>query len=84
MPTYIYIKNIVHKLMYIVKLSLHKIFEKIGYYLIKLGTKKVLIHFEYIEKLEKKKRILKNSFKKNLNSLEKLYFKFPMRFVFYD
>jgi len=62
----------------------HKIFEKIGYYLIKLGTKKVLIHFEYIEKLEKKKRILKNSVKKNINSLEKLYFKFPMKFVFYD
>ena len=62
----------------------HKIFEKIGYYLIKLGTKKVLIHFEYIEKLEKKKRMLKNSVEKNLNSLEKLYFKFPMKFVFYD
>ena len=55
-----------------------------GYYLIKLGTKKVLINFEYIEKLEKKKRMLKNSVKKNLNSLEKLYFKFPMKFVFYD
>ena len=36
------------------------------YYLIKLGNKKSLINFEYIEKLEKKKRMLKNSVKKIL------------------
>ena len=52
----------------------HKIFQKIGYYLIKLGTKKVLIHFEYIEKLEKKKRILKNSVKKKSQFIGKAIF----------
>ena len=35
----------------------HKILQKMGYYLIRLGSKKIIVNFEYIEKLEKKKII---------------------------
>ena len=51
----------------------HKILQKMGYYLIKLGTKKVLVNFEYIEKLEKKKE-LKNSVKKKSKFIGKAIF----------
>ena len=33
----------------------HKILQKMGYYTMKLGSKKVLVNFEYIEQLEKKR-----------------------------
>ena len=37
-----------------------KNFETMGFYLIKLGSKKILVDFEYLEILEKKKRLIKN------------------------
>ena len=56
-----------------------------GYYLIKLGSRKVLVNFEYIEKLEKKKRTFKSCLNtKELNPLEKLYFKHSRKFIFFD
>ena len=61
----------------------HKIFQKMGYYLIKLGSKKVLVNFEYIEYLEKK-RLNNNKKKKSISSFEILYSKFQRKFIFFD
>ena len=55
-----------------------------GYYTMKLGSKKVLVNFEYIEQLEKKKRLKNKENKKSLNSFEKLYTKLPRKFIFFD
>ena len=33
-----------------------QILQKMGYYLITIGKRKVLVNYEYIEKLEKKKK----------------------------
>ena len=62
----------------------HKILQKMGYYSMKLGSKKVLVNFEYIEQLEKKKRLKNKENKKSLNSFEKLYTKLPRKFIFFD
>ena len=54
-----------------------------GYYLIRLGSKKIIVNFEYIEKLEKKNyKNFKN--KIELNSLERLYFNYSRKLVFFD
>ena len=60
----------------------HKIFEKMGYYSIKLGSKKFLVSFEYIEELEKKIKYNKKNIE--INSLEKLYMKFSKQLKFFD
>ena len=59
----------------------HKIFEKMGYYSIKLGSKKILVNFTYLEKLEKKNMFKKKS---EFNSFDRLYFKHCKKLVFFD
>ena len=82
-------RNFYDKDFYFVKSSFssdnHKILQKMGYYLITIGKRKVLVNYEYIEKLEKKKRNFKSTVNtKGLNLLEKLYFKHPRKFIFFD
>ena len=62
----------------------HKILQKMGYYLIRLGSKKIIVNFEYIEKLEKKKNYKNFKNKIELNSLERLYFNYSRKFIFFD
>ena len=63
----------------------HKVLQKMGYYLIIIGKRKVLVNYEYIEKLEKKKRTFKSPINtKGFNLLEKLYFKHQRKFIFFD
>ena len=63
----------------------HKVLQKMGYYLIIIAKRKVLVNYEYIEKLEKKKRTFKSPINtKGFNLLEKLYFKHQRKFIFFD
>ena len=52
---------------------------------VSFGKRKVLVNYEYIEKLEKKKRTFKSPTNtKGFNLLEKLYFKHQRKFIFFD
>ena len=71
-------KSYLKKRTYFLKESIPKsrlkIFETMGFYLIKLGNRKILVDFEYLEILEKRKRLIKNKSLTKLSNFEKIYF----------
>ena len=71
-------KSYLKKRTYFLKESIPKsrlkIFETMGFYLIKLGNRRILVDFEYLEILEKRKRLIKNKSLTKLSNFEKIYF----------
>lgn len=71
-------KSYLKKRTYFLKESIPKsrlkVFETMGFYLIKLGARKILVDFEYLEILEKRKRLIKNKSLTKLSNFEKIYF----------
>jgi hypothetical protein len=71
-------KSYLKKRTYFLKESIPKsrlkVFETMGFYLIKLGARKILVDFKYLEILEKRKRLIKNKSLTKLSNFEKIYF----------
>ena len=61
----------------------HKIFQRMGYYLLKLGTKRFLVNFEYIEYLEKK-NLRKIMIKRTLIYWKNYIIKIQVNLFFFD
>ncbi|MFL2676347.1 MAG: hypothetical protein CNE97_04670 [alpha proteobacterium MED-G10] len=69
-----YLKKRIYFLKESIPKSRLKIFEIMGFYLIKLGNRRILVDFEYLEILEKRKRLIKNKSLTKLSNFEKIYF----------